>query len=363
MSGAPRTTFFIDGSARARPASRRTIYCDGGIDERFSAHDVELSHWIPNRTPRAYKANTSTEICLNFVANDANRAQYDLVVNNHIDVDGILSVFVAVSGAATLAHRRLLVQAAEMGDFWGWGEPDAQTLFQALTLLKNRLIAARTDPNDIYARAFECVDAILAGESRAETLDGIAALQASVALIEAGRVGRTLINSRFVHYAIPQALAAQHLAQCLTVPGFNAPLSDQCLLLPQARARLDCERVQLLSVETRNGWYYDLWYPGYVWADTPDLWRAPGLVGTNDSNVHLLNHAPLRGAAAALDRLERGHGEWTIAPKLSPFTGLTGRGFPIVLSFLAGGAPAPSALQPAVVLEHLERAFHPVEAR
>ena len=34
-----------------------------------------------------------------------------------------------VQGEAALVHRRTLVQAAEMGDFWAWGDEPAQALF------------------------------------------------------------------------------------------------------------------------------------------------------------------------------------------------------------------------------------------
>jgi len=30
---------------------------------------------------------------------------------------------------------------------------------------------------------------------------------------------------------------------------------------------MDEEKIQLVAIETDNGVHYDLWYPGYVWAD------------------------------------------------------------------------------------------------
>ena len=350
--------FFIHGSAGQRPASARTIYCDGGQDDRFRPGiDLELSHWIPNQTPERYKASTSTEICFNYIAAEGNRDDFDLVVNNHIDIDGILSLFVVLSGDAVLEHRHTIVQAAEMGDFWGWGDRPAQVLFQALTLLKNRLVLAATDPRDVYGRCFELALQVLGGVSPPEVNEGIEALADSIRLIDSGKVVRTEIGSRFVQYAIPAAIAGWALSACLHVPKFNAPLSGQCLLWPHARARRDSERIQLLSVETRGGWYYDLWYPGYAWADTPALWRAPGLISTGDGNVHHLDHPPLRQAAAELGKAESARGDWTVASKLSPFAGLTGRGFPVVLAFVKNGAPDASSLAPPFVLDRLQKAF------
>src|SRR5262245_58057059 len=113
--------FHIQGSATPRPAARGVIYCDGGTDDRFrEGVDLELSHWIPNRTPERFKADTSTEICLSFIA--SGDRSFELVVNNHADVDGVLAVFTLVAGEWALEHRQTLAQAAHMGDFWGWGE-------------------------------------------------------------------------------------------------------------------------------------------------------------------------------------------------------------------------------------------------
>jgi hypothetical protein len=96
--------FHIEGSDVLRPSAREVIYCGGGIDSQFrEGVDLELSHWIPNQTPKEFKADTSTEICLNFVASGDRR--FDLVVNNHVDVDGLLAVFTLVSGEWALCRH------------------------------------------------------------------------------------------------------------------------------------------------------------------------------------------------------------------------------------------------------------------
>jgi hypothetical protein len=106
--------FHIQDSQRPRPSARGVIYCDGDTDDQFrEGVDLQLSHWIPNQTPDRFKADTSTDICLNFVASGDQR--FDLVVNNHVDVDGLLAVFTLVSGEWALTHRQTLTQAAEMG--------------------------------------------------------------------------------------------------------------------------------------------------------------------------------------------------------------------------------------------------------
>jgi hypothetical protein len=137
------------------------------------------------------------------------------------------------------------------------------------------------------------------------------------------------------------------------IPAFNVPFSRPALLWPHARAKFDRERAHLVSIATREGLYYDLWYPGYVWADTVTLWRAPGVKSAAGSNQHTLECSPLTRAVAELTRLETADGRWSLATCLSPFAGVPGRDFPVVLSFMRAGAPAPSGLPPDVVSELL----------
>jgi hypothetical protein len=347
--------FHIQGSESPRPAARAVIYCDGGMDDLFRPGvDLQLSHWIPNQTPDRFKADTSTEICLNFVA--SGDQGFDLVVNNHADVDGVLAVFTLVTGPWALAHRRTLTQAAAMGDFWAWGDPPAQTLFQTLTVLIRKLQSEKADSSALYRRCFDHVFAVLSGQWAFHVEPGLAALSDSVALVEREDVARKVLGDRFAHYVIPRRLAGSDLPRALRVPGFNAPLSSECLLWPQARARFDRERVHLVSVEAEGGWYHDLWYPGYVWADTPRSWRPAGMNAEGDSNAHILDHPALANAVDGLARLERASGRWMLARRLTPFSSLEGRGFPVVLSFLADDAPAASSLAPELVAERLAEA-------
>ena len=104
--------FHVTGSREAPPRSEHgTIYCDGagptsatsGKGSLRPGIDVELSHWVPNQTPERYRADTSTEICLNFSAAPAG-GRYDLAVNNHVDVDGVLAMFAILSPDLALRH-------------------------------------------------------------------------------------------------------------------------------------------------------------------------------------------------------------------------------------------------------------------
>jgi hypothetical protein len=339
----------IARSQTARPPSTRAIFCDGGIDATYRPGvDFELSHWIPNTTPARYKASTSTEICMRYVE-ATDDAEFDLVINNHIDVDGVLSTFVLLHPQVSRRHRDTIVQAAEMGDFAAWGETSAQYLCQALLLHIAELQAQRLDPQDIYLRCYQRVHAVLSGERPTECEPAIAALRTSVDNIAHNIIARTPVTSRLTQYVVPTELADRDLSAALFSPRFDTPLSASAWLPPNARAKFDRERVQLISIETRNGHYHDLWYPGYAWAETVGWWQPPGLQSTGNSNRHVLDYLPLTAAAATLQQHESADGQWTLARELSPFATVPGRNFPIVLSFMRANQSAVSALSPSFV--------------
>src|SRR5919205_2747097 len=95
---------------------------DGTVD-----NSIHFSHWEGKATPAELKADTSTEIALNLVASP-NRAaltkDIELVTNNHFDTDGVLSVWTVLTGERALAHRDLLIAAAEAGDFSEYSSDD-----------------------------------------------------------------------------------------------------------------------------------------------------------------------------------------------------------------------------------------------
>ena len=81
---------------------------------------IHLSHWQGNETPARLRADTSTEIALNFVAapdREEIARGVELVTNNHFDTDGVLSVWTVLAGGRALDLREQLVAAAEAGDF------------------------------------------------------------------------------------------------------------------------------------------------------------------------------------------------------------------------------------------------------
>ena len=350
--------FCIEDQLPEQTQEETIIFCDGAGSQRYrTGVDLELSHWHPNRTAKRFAADSSTEICMKFAASGESPDGYALVVNNHVDVDGILSVFVVLEPELSLRHRDTLVQAAEMGDFWGWGERSAQVLFQALVQGIARQIESGANADAIYQHGFDIVRAVLGGSEPADVGPGLSGLAACVKRIRSGEITRTLQHERFVHYALPRAKSESDLRTALRLLPFNTPLSDRIALLPHARALFDRERIVLQSVESEQGWYYDLCYPGYSWADTASLWRPPGVVRQETHETDDLQWPPLDEAVAALAADEKGDGSWTCAKEFSPFQALEGRGFPVVLAFMDGGQPAASRTPPEIVAQRLAPAF------
>jgi hypothetical protein len=82
-----------------------------------------LSHWPHNRTPPELKADSSTEIVINYLRSprrEEYRAGAEAVSNNHFDVDGLMSLWAVLHPDAALQRADLLVGTGECGDFDRW---------------------------------------------------------------------------------------------------------------------------------------------------------------------------------------------------------------------------------------------------
>jgi hypothetical protein len=123
------------------------IGCDGLVPGAA----LDLTHWRGNKTPLAYKADTSTEIALKFVASPESESPDwagAVVVNNHFDTDGVLSCWVLLEPEFAEAYRDLLIAAAEAGDFDEWPADDrGLRLDSAIRALASRAV----DDAEAYA--------------------------------------------------------------------------------------------------------------------------------------------------------------------------------------------------------------------
>jgi len=135
--------------------------------------------------------------------------------------------------------------------------------------LMNSRSASGVPTQAIYEEAFECIAGLIDGTDPASAaIDAsLAPLHQNVQWVEDGTITRSVINERFSHYVIPSSVVAGDLDRALRVPKFNEVISPSILFWPQARAKSDAERMCLVSIESPAGWHYDLWFPGYLWAD------------------------------------------------------------------------------------------------
>jgi hypothetical protein len=352
--------YFITGGSEPMPDADRVIYADGSAGSMYRPGiDMELSHWVPNDTPRRWAADTSTATCLRFASDPQAPDGWDLAVNNHADVDGILSLFSLVHTGVALAHREIVVGAAELGDFSAAGARSAFDLAQEITLVMLRAREQSWDIGRTYATTFDVATAVLSGSHAASPAvsAGWAHLQRGEDRIADGQIAVEVVARRVVSFTLPE-LEGTELVAGLRVPAFTALVDDSVWLWPQTRSRHHAEAVHLVSTPGPNGWFHDVWLPGYSWADTPNRWTPPGLRSTGTSNEWLLDHPPLTQAVSALRRQERNPGSWLLADRLTPFASVAGRGFPIVVSFVdAVGAPAPSSIAPVEAARPLGTAF------
>lgn len=94
-----------------------------------------LSHWPRNRTPPELKADSSTEIVINYLRSprrEAYRAGAEAVSNNHHDVDGLMSLWAMLNPEAALERPELLIAVGECGDFDRWAGEQATKITCAL---------------------------------------------------------------------------------------------------------------------------------------------------------------------------------------------------------------------------------------
>jgi len=94
-----------------------------------------LSHWPRNRTPPELKADSSTEIVMNYLRSperERYRAGAEAASNNHFDVDGLMSLWAVLNPDAALERAGLLVATGECGDFDRWSGEHATKVTCAL---------------------------------------------------------------------------------------------------------------------------------------------------------------------------------------------------------------------------------------
>src|SRR5262245_61496807 len=78
---------------------------------------LTLSHWPKSGTPADLRADTSAAIVFNYLDSPRFHVGASAVSNNHFDEDGLVGIFAMLNPALAAAHRDLLIDAAQAGDF------------------------------------------------------------------------------------------------------------------------------------------------------------------------------------------------------------------------------------------------------
>jgi hypothetical protein len=123
-----RSFQFVDYGASA-PTGVTTISCDG----RVEGTTLELTHWPGNETPDQYYADTSTEMALKFAKEPLENFENAVVLNNHYDTDGVLSVWACLEPQEAMKYEQLLKEGAEAGDFGEWNSDQGVKLDCAIS--------------------------------------------------------------------------------------------------------------------------------------------------------------------------------------------------------------------------------------
>src|SRR5215218_1823487 len=243
---------------------------DGTVD-----NSIHFSHWQGNTTPAELKADTSTEIALNLVASP-NRAELtngiELVTNNHFDTDGVLSVWTVLTGERALAHRDLLIAAAEAGDFSEYSSDDGVRVSIAIQGSDQaspnnddgsplaQLVAGEAVDDD--ARAYELVlpkvEHLLTHIDEYESL-WRAGWESVVAAVESFEQGKSTVVELADISVITLA------PELFEGAGFSPTRHSAPYT---AISKFAKGELFLIAIPNGSGWFYRIDYPYYSWAET-----------------------------------------------------------------------------------------------
>lgn len=307
------------------------------------ANAIHLSHWQGNETPARLRADTSTEIALNFVAapdREEMARGVGLVTNNHFDTDGVLSVWTVLAGPRALDFRDRLVAAAEAGDFSEF--TGAQAVRASITIqggdspavegvaspLARRLAGgAEVDEGRAYALVLPEVERVLTRTDEFESLwhDEWARVERALESFERGRS----------HVAEDEESRLSVVTLDPEIYGASGFMPTRHAAPYTAVAHNARGRILLVCTPLDGGWSYRVDYPYYSWAVTVVRPRV--------------ERVPLEGFVERLNEIETGvEGRWQ-----SDSSELTS-----AVKFLgAQGTPAASRLEPDAVAQELRAAL------
>jgi hypothetical protein len=133
-------------------SGKPNIIVDGAAQEDTV---LTLSHWPGSGSPAEFRADTSTEIVLKYLATPGAKKQHApkvrVVSNNHFDEDGLCAVWAMLHPKRAEQRRELLVDVATAGDFNTYRRPQAAKVVFTIRSYadpKTSLVADKLDSDD-----------------------------------------------------------------------------------------------------------------------------------------------------------------------------------------------------------------------
>jgi hypothetical protein len=310
---------FYDDSLRAV----QKISVDGLVPE--TSH--HLSHWKNNLTPPVFKADTATEIAFKYNATTRAGDYFPgvtLITNNHFDTDGLLSVWALLNPHRAEPLKSQMIYTSEAGDFCTFTTEEAvqfNLMIEGLRDSPESPIKTPTEGN----RDAACYGALL------PSLPDLFHKKGVHENLWRKRFEEMLLS--FSHFEKGTILLEEYEEERLSV------IVDERRPPREAIDRY-CQGDLYLVVQDREietgGFYYEMEYRYYSWADT--VVRPK------------INPIPMEELAAQLNRQEGNRaGKWHAGR--FPNQALTS-----VLKFIdPDGGDLPSSIHPEEVILFVRR--------
>ena len=341
--------------------AERIIFVDGICPNALTPVDIELSHWLPNNTPIQYKKDTSTEICFLFLDTGIVH-NYGQVSSNHFDTDGLLAAFTLMYPIQALEHRDLLEKVSHMGDFGAWQKQEFSNFYDALSILRRQWKKDGLTSKQCFHKGFEVLPKLLKDFDNQSVFDSenFQKLENQRLQIESKKITRTEIHSRLSVYQWEYDQAINMGLDPFYNLGFDTGLNTNTMLSNQVRNFYDRERLCLIIIKHKDGFFYDLIIPEYLWAETSTLWIPSGIINKGETNLFHWNSQTeesskpnLKTVRDDLNSIDTGEGQWRLAEEFNAFKTIPGKKFPVFMSYLSDKQAVPSKLNPEVVIEKL----------
>jgi len=266
-------TFEFVGYGEEYTGSSPSICADGLV----KGASLQLTHWSGNETPAEYKADLSTEIAFRWLklldSNPKQQAHYEnaVVLNNHCDTDGIMSIWALLNPEKALDYEDIMVKAAAAGDFSEWALTSDRGM--QLDIAFTKLIDKAGNDKDAYDQILPQVEELLTTISRRKDLweEEMAELDSQLDAVLDGHIKTSRLQdnaSKFSH-ASGKIGDMAVLVHPLGFDQVKAPVVTKCF--PHYFGIGDGKGVTrlLLAMEQEGGGYmYVYERPAYAWADT-----------------------------------------------------------------------------------------------